>query len=277
MALRTSHAAVLLAPILAIVTVAACGGTVEEGVGDHDTASGSSGNHASSGASSIDVSVGTSVTTYTTDVSGSSFVTSSTVTTTTTLTNSASVSASGCIDVGIDPKDQTCTTSDDCTFAPTGAICAGQCDCGSTPVNQATASTVEAETAGLGLAECPCAAEGMPTCVFGLCVDCGGPNPPGGCPGAVIVDAGPPSSCVVIELPVFDTSCHQASDCVSIYAGELCDGFCACPNATINVSSLPEYDQTIAGIEQGECACPASNNPVCFGGQCRILDGDSGL
>ena len=71
-------------------------------------------------------------------------------------------------------------------------------------------------------------------------------------------DAG---TCVDIALSSYDLSCTQTSDCIPIYAGQLCDGNCACPNATVNASGQSQYEQAISGLTLGICGCPASSPP----------------
>jgi hypothetical protein len=139
-------------------------------------------------------------------------------------------------------------------------------------VNQTTASGIESDTAGLGLAECPCAVAGMAACVQGLCANCGGPDSPPGC-GPTGIDAGPPGRCADIEVGDYETTCQHASDCTLIYSGEFCSGDCLCPNATINQSGYSQYEEAIAGIPGGDCACPGVPDPVCAQGRCALAAG----
>ncbi len=102
--------------------------------------------------------------------------------------------------------------------------------------------------------------------------DCNPDRNPGGsfcCLDTTTTDAG---KCVDIAVSSYDVSCTQASDCISIYAGELCDGDCACPNATVSASEQSKYDQAINGIITGLCGCPAFFPPECLSGKC-VLSG----
>jgi len=79
-------------------------------------------------------------------------------------------------------------------------------------------------------------------------------------------DAG--QACVDIVLSTYDQSCNQASDCMTIQAGEVCNGDCACGGSPVNISGQARYDQAVSGIRFEGCPCPASPPPACIAGTC---------
>ena len=95
-------------------------------------------------------------------------------------TGSSMGSGGKCVSVEITPYDTACSADDDCTLTVSGAVCAGQCGCGSTPVNMAAASRIESQTSGVSLEGCPCVDPGEARCLGGQCTLCGfGPKQPG--------------------------------------------------------------------------------------------------
>jgi hypothetical protein len=100
--------------------------------------------------------------------------------------------------------------------------------------------------------------------------DCNPDRNPGGsfCCLDAATDAG---TCVDISVSSYDVSCTQTSDCISIYAGQLCDGDCDCPNATVNASGQSQYDQAISGLQLGLCGCPDFPPPECVSGKCVLM------
>jgi hypothetical protein len=89
-------------------------------------------------------------------------------------------------------------------------------------------------------------------------------------------DAGPTgdsASCVTIDVSTYDRSCNQASDCVTITAGTICDGQCGCGGSTINADGMAEYSSAISSIRQGDCFCPNEPTPLCLDNRCTICTG----
>jgi len=76
--------------------------------------------------------------------------------------------------------------------------------------------------------------------------------------------------CIDIDPSSFDTSCSVDSDCIGIYAGQLCDGYsCSCPSATISASGQAAYNQVFSSVTPssgGLCSCPALISPRCAQG-----------
>src|SRR5271155_4648780 len=72
--------------------------------------------------------------------------------------------------------------------------------------------------------------------------------------------SGGAGTCVDVAVSSYDTSCESASDCTGITVGDICSGYCACPNAFINRSSLVQYQKNVAGLSTSNppCECPAS-------------------
>ena len=75
-------------------------------------------------------------------------------------------------------------------------------------------------------------------------------------------------TCVNVDLSTYDRSCKQASDCVSVTAGEVCTGQCSCGGSFINAGALGRYQQAVAGIEPGTCFCGVGPAPECVDGTC---------
>jgi hypothetical protein len=195
-----------------------------------------------------------------------------------------------CVDVDVTASDLSCGSDQDCTLITAGKVCDGQCGCGDTPVNAAAAARYQSETASVTLADCPCAFPGEARCLGGQCTLCGSdPNQPVACgdagttpedSGFFIVDGGESDSeistedgatCVDIDVSTYDQSCSQASDCILILAGEVCDGQCACSGFPVNSSEGSRYDEAISGIEFGLCGCPDEFAPQCIGNTCVVL------
>src|SRR5208283_2561625 len=73
--------------------------------------------------------------------------------------------------------------------------------------------------------------------------------------------SGSAGGCVDVELSTYDLSCQEDSDCITISAGQICPGDCACGGATINVSGQARYQSAVSGIQTGVCGCPLENEP----------------
>jgi hypothetical protein len=203
--------------------------------------------------------------------------------------------SSECVNVEVTPAALACSTDSDCTLIASGTVCADECQCPNTPVNEAAATAYEngiPKSGGPPIA-CACPAEVAPQCIGGQCTTCGDLTPCGTTiedagPPIIIVDAGPPSfdsgppiiedggvfedgstgTCVDIDLSTYDQSCNTTSDCIDILSGEVCDGTCDCFGSPVNISEQARYDQAISGIEFAECGCPAFPPPQCIGGMC---------
>ena len=107
--------------------------------------------------------------------------------------------------------------------------------------------------------------------------DCNPTRNPGGsfCCIEGATDAG---TCVEIDASSFDQSCKATSDCVPVFAGELCAGACRCPNATINASSTSAYATAISEVPSGQtCGCPAYFPPECLSGKCVLTGPGQGV
>lgn len=95
-------------------------------------------------------------------------------------------------------------------------------------------------------------------------VACGGQvaGADGGTDGAICID---------LEVSAFDTSCSVASDCIGIYAGNLCSGYnCICPVASISAASEAAYQAALAKVTEGQpaCGCPLFGTAHCIASQC---------
>jgi len=208
----------------------------------------------------------------------------------------ATPASGGCVDITVTSAALGCATDSDCTLITTGTVCSTGCRCGATPVNTAASdfydTVVPADT---GMA-CPCAFEGEARCVASQCTLCGmGMNEPPGCSVTTTVDAGAPDGasdggtstsdaspgdavvvgsdgglCVNVDLSTYDQSCSQASDCIVILTGDVCDGTCGCGGSPVNISGQARYDQAISGVSFAPCGCPAEFPPECVAGQCVI-------
>jgi hypothetical protein len=176
----------------------------------------------------------------------------------------------GCVNLALEPGDLACKADSDCTETDTGLVCPSGCRCGGTAANLAAAARISAAEPPATGAVCPCPAFGTPRCVGGQCTLCGfGPGQPAGC----APDAG--KVCVTITATAFDQSCTQASDCVPVDFGTLCDGSCRCGlGGFINASALPAYDQAVSGVQFSMmCGCPAGILPACYSGVCSLPGG----
>src|SRR5512140_2620996 len=69
--------------------------------------------------------------------------------------------------------------------------------------------------------------------------------------GATISPDG--AACVTIDLHNYDTTCKDDGNCVTISAGAICPGGCACGNATINEADQGKYAAATAGIKTLAC------------------------
>jgi len=89
--------------------------------------------------------------------------------------------------------------------------------------------------------------------------------------GSAVADAGP--GCVNVDLSTYDDSCTKDSDCIVVPNGMMCPGWCACPNAVINVDGQTRYKQAVAPLQSSlnnTCACPSVPLPVCTQGVCKF-------
>lgn len=82
--------------------------------------------------------------------------------------------------------------------------------------------------------------------------------------------------CAYVDLSTYDQSCHQASDCVYIQSGDVCDGLCRCGNAVVNASEQKRYAQAVSSIQSGICNCRDMHVPQCIGHRCTIPYPDAG-
>lgn len=86
----------------------------------------------------------------------------------------------------------------------------------------------------------------------------------------------PPSDagmCIDIDLSTYDISCTGDSDCISVTAGEICTGGCACGGATINASGSARYQAALNQVQTLGCPCHALGLPACVNKQCTICGG----
>jgi hypothetical protein len=201
-----------------------------------------------------------------------------------------------CVEIQLTSADTACVADSDCTQAPSGQICAGECGCGGTPVNQAASQRIFEEGQSVGALGCPCPSFGQPTCQAGQCViaDAGlvsvpdsgiiiDPPPADGGfdfdSGVMIVDAGRVDGetidsdggvCVDVDLATYDQSCMIAADCTTIVTGEVCSGECECAGSPVNVSGQARYDNAVRDIVFAECACPFQGNTGCVHNKCVL-------
>jgi hypothetical protein len=185
-----------------------------------------------------------------------------------------------CVNVDLTTYDQSCNEASDCVGITAGQVCPGSCGCGGAVINVDGQARYDAATAGLFTGDCPCPADGTPSCVDHVCTLCE-PGPGGTC-GVTTADAGPPppdasgdgNVCVDVDPATYDTSCQQSSDCIDITAGTLCSDGCLCGGTAINIDGQARYEQTISSLPQGEeCGCPFFGSPTCVSGQCVICFG----
>ena len=80
----------------------------------------------------------------------------------------------------------------------------------------------------------------------------------------------PANVCVDIDLSTYDTSCAQASDCITILAGEVCSGSCDCFGPAVSASEQSRFDQAISGIEFADCPCVSPGPLKCLVGTCVL-------
>src|ERR1019366_7166364 len=179
-------------------------------------------------------------------------------------------SGAACVNVELSSYDRSCNVDADCVEITSGTICNGNCECGGSVINVDGQARYQSQVAGIMSGDCPCFDSGNPTCVDHTCTICA-PGSGGSC-GVTAVDAGPPPSdaatCVNIDLSTYDQSCTQSSDCVSVTAGTLCSGECACRGSLINVDGQARYNQAITGIVPAMCACPSWGEPACVQDRC---------
>ena len=96
------------------------------------------------------------------------------------------------------------------------------------------------------------------------------------CGGRAIEEGAPDGgACVTIDVSTYDRSCQQASDCVAITAGTLCDGDCSCGGATINADGMSRYQSAVSSITGGDCFCPDELAPECIANTCTICTGSA--
>jgi hypothetical protein len=141
---------------------------------------------------------------------------------------------SACVNIEVVPSDLSCGSDQECELVRTGKVCNGQCSCGDTPVNAASATRFQFETASLSLEGCPCAFEGEARCLGGQCTLCGlGPNQPAGCGDAettTVEDGG----IVTVDGGGSETGTDSAME--SGDSAGTCSGtnFCACTNFCVS-------------------------------------------
>jgi hypothetical protein len=187
-----------------------------------------------------------------------------------------------CIDLVLQPGDLDCASNADCASANAGQFCGGSCLCGGTAANTTAAARLDDEimSSGLDVGECACPELGVPTCAAGQCILCqfgeDSTNPAcnqGETDGGVIINPPPEDAstgnCVEIDVADYETSCTQASDCISINTGDVCSGQCGCGGTAVNVSGQARYEQAITGITFEGCPC-ASQPLSCVAGQCAF-------
>jgi hypothetical protein len=82
------------------------------------------------------------------------------------------VDGGACVNIVVTAADIACSSDDDCTETSTGEVCAGECPCGDTPVNQTAQAKFLALDDAVGVATCECVASTLswPKCVHGQCV-----------------------------------------------------------------------------------------------------------
>lgn len=87
-----------------------------------------------------------------------------------------------------------------------------------------------------------------------------------------------------LELKNYSQACSQASDCVAVYVGALCQVCGGCANNAIAVSDKAKYDADAKAISQAcpprfgpqpACAAAACLQPVvdCVNAQCTLKAG----
>jgi len=198
--------------------------------------------------------------------------------------SSGSTGNGECVNITLEPSDTSCNTDDDCSEAPTGSVCDGQCDCGGSAVNNAAANRIQGQISSITFDDCPCVEGPVPICQGGQCTLCGfGAGGPDCNDGGGIADGGvdaPTSTftndagdtCIDIDLATYDQSCQQASDCILIFTGEVCSpSDCPCNQALVNISGEPRYDQAYNSLPLFICSCPSLGEPECIAGKCTAV------
>ena len=180
-----------------------------------------------------------------------------------------------CVNVVLSSYDQSCNVDSDCVEITSGTVCNGSCECGGSVINVDGQARYQSQVAGLTSGDCPCFDSGNPTCVNHTCTICA-PGAGGSC-GVTTDDAGPPptdaTTCVNIDVSVYDQSCTQSSDCAEVTAGMVCTGECACGGSLINVDGQARYNQATTAIVSAMCACPTWGEPYCVQNRCAFCLG----
>jgi hypothetical protein len=79
-------------------------------------------------------------------------------------------------------------------------------------------------------------------------------------------------TCVDVVASDYDTSCRSDSDCITITAGHLCSGQCACGGTTVNVDGEARYQAALSSLQLGECNCPLQIAPRCVANVCTLCE-----
>jgi hypothetical protein len=82
--------------------------------------------------------------------------------------------AGRCVEVDLADYDQSCKSPSDCTLIKSGAVCAGSCNCGASPVNISGEAKYEKAVSGITFEDCPCVSPGPLDCIGGKCTVCSG-------------------------------------------------------------------------------------------------------
>jgi hypothetical protein len=98
----------------------------------------------------------------------------------------------------------------------------------------------------------------------------GGATTGGGGGASSSTTGGTGGSCVNIELSVYDTSCVQNTDCISVNVGQVCAGACLCGGGgAIATSAQAQYNAALSSIQTNDtCSCPGPGPVACVQGQC---------
>ena len=85
------------------------------------------------------------------------------------------------------------------------------------------------------------------------------------------------SGCGSTEIATtsFDRQCAVATDCVSVYEGDLCAA-CRIDNAAINAAELQRYEAEARSLSKnclyiGEARCDGGGQLECNGGECSFV------
>ena len=255
----TSIRCTILAPAMAVLFFAACGGKTS-GVYPGGSSGGSSGG--SAGSSSGSTGGGSS--------SGGGSLGSPGPSSSSTSSSGGSSSSTDpmCVDINPSSFDQSCNQNSDCVGVASGAFCTGDCFCPDAAINGSGYSQYQAEISSIMPGLCGCPAESPPACSGHTCVPCDqGPDNPPECqegPDASVAIEASTGACVDIDVTTYDQSCQSDSDCVEITAGQICTDGCLCGGSTINASGLPRYDAAIGSIGNTlACPCASNGHPVC--------------